>query len=172
VGPDGAPDPVRGEPDAALLGLAFYRVGAALRPATYRTVKDEPAYFKQILGKGWSTDEGDYVWSDGPVAELNLPADPARGRWLRLDLGGFIPVDDVVVRVRAGANGKPAGATVYSVTERRHRLPVDLGLDSGAAQHIVLTLEGIATPARYFPSSADTRRLGVAIYGIKKDSND
>lgn len=172
VGPDGAPDPVRGEPDAALLGLAFYRVGAAVRPATYRTVKDEPAYFKHILGKGWSNDEGDYVWSDGPVAELNLPADPARGRWLRLDLGGFLPVDDAIVRVRAGANGKPAGATVYSVTERRHRFPVDLGLDPGAAQHIVLTLEGIATPARYFPSSADTRRLGVSIYGIKKDSND
>lgn len=168
VRPTGAPDPVLGEPDVEALGLSLYRAGAPARPAAYVTVKDEPGYFKGILGKGWSYPEPEFVWTEGPLAELHLPADPARGRWLALDFGSFVPAGDVILRVQAYANGKPAGTSLYYTSEIRHRFPVDLGADPGAAQHIRIRIEGAVSPQQYH-ISPDPRQLGLSLYGIRKE---
>ena len=167
----GAPDPERGEPDVDALGLSFYKPGATPRPFAYVTVKEQPAYFKEILGKGWSVVEGDFVWTNGPVAEINLPADPQRPRMLTLDLGSFIPAYDVRLRVQATANGKPAGRWEFYASEIRRRITLDLGADPGAAQHIELNIDKPVTPAQY-KISPDTRLLGLSLYGIKKDTHD
>jgi hypothetical protein len=164
-----APDPQRGEPDAEGQGLSLYRVGAPPRPFAYMTVKDQPDWFRQVMGKGWSTIEGDFVWSEGPVAELRLPVDPQRARMLTLDLGSFVPGYEVHIDVHAVVNGKPAGTWAFYPTERRRRITLDLGGDPGAAQHIELQIDKPVRPIDY-NISQDARRLGVSLYGIRKEA--
>jgi hypothetical protein len=164
-----APNAERGEGDVEAFGLALYRKGAPPRPATYLTVKEAPDYFRQILGKGWSKLEGDFVWSDGPVAEINLPADPARGRTLTLDFGSFVPNGEVHLDVQAFANGKPAGTATWNFIEVRHRFTLDLGPEPTAPQHIELRIDKPTSPQQ-FGLSPDTRLLGLSLYGIRKDN--
>lgn len=161
-----APDPVRGEPDAEGQGLALFRMGAPPRPFSYLTVKAQPDYFRRVLGRGWSVIEGDFVWSDGPLAKLDLPADPQRGRMLTLDLGSFVPDNRTHMTVQAVVNGKPAGGWAFNLAERRRRVTVDLGAGSGAAQRIELKIDKPLRPIDH-GGAQDARRLGVALYGIR-----
>jgi len=162
-----APDPVRGEPDAEGQGLALFRTGAPPRPFAYLTVEAQPGYFREVLGEGWSVIEGDFVWSDGPRAELKLPADPQRGRMLTLDLGSFIPDNKTQIKLQAVVNGKPAGGWAFNLAERRRRIVLDLGQDPGAAQRIELKIDKPLRPIDY-GMGQDGRLLGVSLYGIKK----
>lgn len=164
-----APNVARGEPDVEMFGLALYRKDAPPRPFAYLTVKEAPDYFRRILGKGWSTVEGDFVWSNGHVAEINLPADPARGRMLTLDLGSFIPNGEIRMTVQAFANGRPAGTATFNFIEIRHRFTLDLGAGATAPQHIELRIDNPTSP-KQFDLSPDTRLLGVSLYGIRKDN--
>jgi hypothetical protein len=164
-----APNAERGEPELETFGLALFRKGAPPRPFAYVTVKDAPDYFKRILGKGWSKVEGDFVWSNGHVAEIDLPADPARGRMLTLDFGSFVPSSDVRLNVQAFANGRPAGQSVFNFVEVRHRFTLDLGPEPTAPQHIELRIDNPTSP-KAFDLSPDTRLLGLSLYGIRKDN--
>jgi hypothetical protein len=161
-------DPARGEPDIEAQGVALFRAGAPLRPLAFVTVKQQPDYFKRILGPGWSALEGGFVWTDGPVAHIDLPPDPARGKTLTLDLGAFLPRTDFRQQASAYVNGKLAGQMEWRYFVARHRFPIDLGPDPGAEKHIELR---IAHPIRPidFDQGADGRRIGLALYGIKKD---
>jgi hypothetical protein len=169
-GPD-APDTALGEADVEAIGVSLYRKGRPPHPSGFTTftIKAQPEYFRPILGKGWSALEGEYVWSDGPVSELNLPADPTRGHRFILDFGSFVPSVDVNVHVQAYVNGKPAGDSVYNTGDIRHRFTLDLGDDAAAPQHIQLKIDGAVTPAQ-FGLSGDTRQLGVSLYGIRRES--
>lgn len=174
-----APDPVRGEPAAEGQGLSLFRTGAgqgplagsragpSARPLTYLTVKEQPAWFRQVLGKGWSAIEGDFVWSDGPAAELRLPPDPQRARLLTLDLGSFVPVFGTRIVMQAVVNGRAAGSWTFYPTERRRRVTLDLGVEAGAAQHIVLNIDQPLRPIDY-GIAQDARLLGISLYGIRK----
>jgi hypothetical protein len=164
-----APNVARGEPDIETFGLALYRKGAPPRPFAYLTVKDAPDAFRQILGKGWGTIEGDFVWTDGHVAEINLPADPARGRMLTLDLGSFVPNGEIRLSVQAFANGRPAGTAHFNFIEIRHRFTLDLGPEPTAPQHIELKIDNPTAP-KQFDLSPDARLLGLSLYGIRKDN--
>ncbi|WP_323142903.1 hypothetical protein [Massilia phyllosphaerae] len=162
-----APDPVRGEPEVEGQGLSLFRAGAPPRPVTWITVGAQPAWFRQVLGEGWSAIEGDAVWSDGPLAVLRLPPDAGRGRMLTLDLGSFVPDYGARIRLQAVVNGRAAGSWVFYPTERRRRVTLDLGPAPGAAQHIVLEIDKPLRPADY-GIGPDTRRLGVSLYGIRQ----
>lgn len=161
-------DPAHGEPDIEANRVALYRVGAAPRPLAFITVKEHPEYFKQILGPGWSTVESDFVWSDGPVARIDLPADPARGRTLTLDLGSYLSGLEMRQHVQAWVDGRPAGQMVWAFDEPRRRFPIDLGPEPGAAKHIELRIAEPVSP-KQLGRGEDTRRLGLSLYGIKKE---
>jgi hypothetical protein len=163
-----APDPQRGDPVVEAQGLSLYRTGAAPQPFSYFTAREHPDYFRQIMGKGWSHLEGDFAWTDGEFAELNLPAEPGRARMLVLDMGSFVPATDVVLRVHAIVDGKPAGYAEWRYSERRHRFPIDLGTDPGAAKRIELRIDTPVTPQQYHIGE-DTRRIGLSLYAIKKE---
>jgi hypothetical protein len=166
---DEAPDPARGEPDVEGQGLALYRVGVPHPPAVYTTVKEHPDYFRQVLGQGWSALEGDFVWSDGKVANIDLPADPARSQTLTLDLGAFLPQTGMSRRVEALVDGKPAGAMIWRYGDARRRFRIDLGPNPGAAKHIELRIANPIRPKDYI-GGVDTRLIGLSLYGIKKDT--
>jgi hypothetical protein len=161
-----APDPLRGEPAAEGQGLSLFRAGAAPEPHIYITVKAQPAWFRQVLGPGWSVVEGDFVWSDGPVAELRLPPDPRRERMLTLDLGSFVPGYGARIEVQAAVDARPAGGWTFYPTERRRRVTLNLGPAPGAAHHIVLRIDRPLRPIDY-GIARDARRLGVSLYGIR-----
>jgi hypothetical protein len=162
-----APDPLRGEPDAEGQGLSLFRAGAPPRPVDYVTVKAQPAWFRQILGEGWSVVEGDFVWSDGPQAVLRLPPDAGRARMLTLDLGSFVPGYGTRIALQAFVNGRVAGNWTFYPTERRRRVTLDLGPAPGDAQHIVLKIDKPLRPIDY-GIAQDARRLGISLYGIRK----
>jgi hypothetical protein len=162
-------DPARGAPDIEVHRVALYRFGAPPRPLAYVTVKEQPDYFHHILGRGWSTLEGDYVWTDGPVAQIDLPADPARGRRLMLDLGSFTPGFELRQHAQAYVDGRPAGQLEWGFDEPRRRFSIDLGSDPGAAKHIELRIAGPVTP-KQFGLGEDTRQLGLSLYGIDRES--
>ena len=163
-----APDPARGEPDAEALHLALYRAGAARPPLDYASVKSQPAFFRQILGKGWTAVEGDFVWSEGPLAQLRLPADPQRTGKVTLYFGSFIPNTQVRMNVQAFVNGKPGGTWTFDATELRRRITLDLGPDPAVEQHIAFKIDKPLRPVD-FKLSPDARLLGISLYGIKKE---
>lgn len=162
-------DPARGAPEIEVHRVALYRVGAPRRPLVEVTVKAQPDYFRHILGKGWSTLEGDYVWTDGPTAQIDLPSDPARGRILMLDLGSFTPGLELRQHAQAYVDGQPAGELDWGFDEPRRRFAIDLGPDSAAAKHIELRIAGPVTP-KQCGLGDDTRQLGLSLYGIDKES--
>lgn len=154
------------EPDVEGQGLLLYRHGRMPKPLAYDTVLEHKDAIRKILGKGWADPETDFAWSMGPVAELELPADPHRRRQLRLILGSFLPVKSFSQHVDAFANGKPAGSWDFDNFQPRRQVTLDLGDDPGAAQHIELRIAHPASPKQY-GLSVDARLLGVSLYGIK-----
>jgi hypothetical protein len=165
------PDAARGDADIEGMGLLLYRHGRTDAPLAYTRVGDSKDVFRAILGSGWSDLEADYVWSLGPVAEIRLPADPARGRTLRLDVGSFIPEDFFRQHLDVLVNGRPAGGWDFNHFEIRRQIRVDLGPDPGAAQHIVLRIAHPAAPADYPSWPVDGRKLGVSLYGMQQGGN-
>lgn len=157
---------VDADPDFEGQGMLLYRHGRVLKPVTYTNVSQQKDYFRTILGKGWSELETEFVWSVGPVAQIDLPADPQRSSTLHLDLGAFIPEKKFTQHVDAFVNGKPAGSWDFNVFEMRRQIKLDLGADAGAAQHIELRIAQPVAPGPYM-NSPDMRLLGVSLYGIR-----
>lgn len=147
-------------------GLLLYRHGRVLKPVTYTKLSDRKDYFRTILGKGWSELEAEFVWSVGPVAQIDLPADPQRADKLHLDLGAFIPEKKFRQHVDVFVNGKPAGGWDFDVFTMRRQITLDLGADAAAAQHIELRIAHPVAPGS-FMNTVDPRLLGVSLYGIR-----
>lgn len=166
-----APDPARGDADIEGQGLLLYRHGRTDAPQKWVNVSDRKDFFRSILGKGWSDLEADYVWSLAKVAEINLPADPARGRLLRLDVGSFIPEDFFRQHLDVVVNGRPAGSWDFNHFEMRRQIRIDLGPDAGAAQRIELRIAHPASPSDYPSWPKDGRTLGVSLYGIHYETH-
>ena len=164
-------DPARGDADIEGQGLLLYRHGRTDAPLAWVKVSDRKEFFRSILGKGWSDLEADYVWSLAKVAEINLPADPARGSLLRLDVGSFIPEDFFRQHLDVVVNGRPAGSWDFNHFEMRRQIRIDLGPDAGAAQRIELRIAHPASPSDYPSWPKDGRTLGVSLYGIHYETH-
>lgn len=160
------PDEARGDPDIAAQGLLLYRHGRVDTPLAYTKVAERKDVFRAILGRGWGDIDSDYTWSIGPVAEINLPADPARAAVLHLDLGSFLPVQGFRQHLDVFVNGRPAGGWDFNRFEIRRQIQVALGPEPGAPQHIELRIAHPVAPIAYPSWPADGRPLGVSLYGI------
>ncbi|MCS0629761.1 hypothetical protein NX786_10510 [Telluria mixta] len=166
VRPTRTADMVAEEPDFQGQGLLLYRHGRVLTPVAYTNLVDHKDYFRTILGKGWADIETDFVWSTGPVAEINLPADPKRQGQVHLDLGSFMPVKTFSQHVDVLVNGQPAGGWDFNNFEMRRQIKIPLGADPTAPQHIELRIAHPVSPKQY-GWSPDDRLLGVSLYGIR-----
>lgn len=166
VRPTRTADMVAEEPDFQGQGLLLYRHGRVLTPVSYTNLVDHKDYFRSILGKGWADIETDFVWSTGPVAEINLPADPKRQDTVHLDLGSFMPVKTFSQHVDVFVNGRSAGGWDFNNFEMRRQIKIPLGADPGAPQHIELRIAHPVSPKQY-DWSPDERLLGVSLYGIR-----
>jgi hypothetical protein len=166
VRPTRTADMVAEEPDFRGQGLLLYRHGRVLTPVSYTNLVDHKDYFRTILGKGWADIETDFVWSTGPVAQINLPADPKRQGDVHLDLGSFMPVKTFSQHVDVFVNGQPAGGWDFNNFEMRRQIKVSLGADPTAPQRIELRIAHPVSPKQY-GWSPDDRLLGVSLYGIR-----
>lgn len=166
VRPTRTADMVAEEPDFQGQGLLLYRHGRVLTPVAYTNLVDHKDYFRSILGKGWADIETDFVWSTGPVAEINLPADPKRQGTVHLDLGSFMPEKTFRQHVDVVVNGQPAGGWDFDNFEMRRQIKIPLGADPTAPQHIELRIAHPVSPKQY-NWSPDDRLLGVSLYGIR-----
>lgn len=166
VRPTRTADMVAEEPDFQGQGLLLYRHGRVLTPVQYTQLVDHKDYFRSILGKGWADIETDFVWSTGPVAEINLPADPQRAHEIHLDLGSFMPEKTFRQHVDVTVNGRSAGGWDFDNFEMRRQIKIPLGPEPGAPQHIELHIAHPVSPKQY-NWSPDDRLLGVSLYGIR-----
>jgi hypothetical protein len=166
VRPTRTADMVAEEPDFQGQGLLLYRHGRVLTPVQYTQLVDHKDYFRSILGKGWAGIETDFVWSTGPVAEINLPADPQRAHEIHLDLGSFMPEKTFRQHVDVTVNGRSAGGWDFDNFEMRRQIKIPLGPEPGAPQHIELHIAHPVSPKQY-NWSPDDRLLGVSLYGIR-----
>jgi hypothetical protein len=131
------------------------------------TVADRPEVFKGfILDSGWSSVEGQFVWSEGPTPRLNLRVAAGFAGTAELDLGAFLPRPDAdqVVTVEAGANR--SGPYRFTANEQRQRVRVPISAGSDGLVTIVLHIDHPISP-QAAGLSGDSRVLGVSLYGIK-----
>lgn len=160
------PDQELGDPDIEGQALLLYRHGRVNHPGAYTMLTDHKEYFRSILGKGWGDLEGEFVWSAAPVAEINLPADPARTGSIRLDVGYYRWERKSGQQLEVLVNGKSVGQWRFNPLESRRQVKVDLGDDPTAAQHIELKIANPMSPLQ-LGISQDHRQLGVSLYGIR-----
>jgi hypothetical protein len=159
-------DETRGDPDIEGQGMLLYRHGRVDTPGAYTKLVDHRDYFRSILGKGWGDFEGSFVWTLAPVAEINLPADPARTGALRLDLGYYRWERKSTQQLEVFVNGKSVGQWGFDPIQERRQIRVDLGDHPDAAQHIELKIANPKSPLE-LGLSQDYRRLGVSLYAIR-----
>lgn len=164
----GAPHPELGDAEIEQLGLALYREGtAAPAPmAPYVTVQQQPQYFVPLLGEGWSSIGGEFIWSVAPVAHIELPADSRRGDEVTLDLGSFMPDIKFRQSVQIWLNGRPVRQLDFNAFDHRRQIRIALGAEGSAKQHIEVRIARPVSPAELGLSS-DARKLGVSLYGIR-----
>lgn len=162
----GAPKLQLGNPDIEELSLTLYRHGERLPAPPFVLLQEQPQSIKPLLGEGWANVEGEFVWSIGPVARINLPADGRRGDEVALDIGAFMPDIYFHQPLEIVVNGKPVQQLVLNAFNRRRQLRIPLGGDSGAEQHIELRIGQPVSPQER-GLSADARKLGVSLYGIR-----
>ncbi|RYD85387.1 MAG: hypothetical protein EOP84_02655 [Verrucomicrobiaceae bacterium] len=126
------------------------------------------------LGEGFSTQEGWGVWTDGPVAKVNLPTSvvPPGTKVLRFLVNGFIGEASPTQSVQVFINGASAGTWTWTwpgegaaPAERVVTLPE--GTISATAPVMQIEFR-IATPVS--PAdvglNADARKLGLALSGV------
>lgn len=162
----GAPKLALGDPDIEELSLTLYRQGERQPAPPFVLVQQQPQYFQSVLGAGWANIEGEFVWSIGPVARIALPADSRRGDEVALDIGAFMPDIYFHQPLQIAVNGKPVQQLVLNAFNRRRQLRIPLGADGAAPQQIELRIGQPVSPQER-GLSADARKLGVSLYGIR-----
>jgi hypothetical protein len=155
----------KAEPDVVGLSLALYQVGGTPATGRFLAVKEDKDLFSGMLDGAWSGIDGEFAWSIGPIAHIRLPADARRGDAITLDLGAFVPAPEVRQRLEILINGKPSGRLEFSHADQRHQVRLALG-DGAAAQDIELRIAEPRSPQE-LGLGADTRKLGVALWGIR-----
>jgi hypothetical protein len=155
----------KAEPDVVGLALTFYQVGGTPATGRFLAVKDDKDLFSGMLDGAWSGIDGEFAWSIGSVAHIHLPADTRRGDAVTLDLGAFVPAPEVRQQLQILVNGKPAGRLEFSHADQRHQVRLALG-DGAAAQDIELRIAAPKSPLE-LGLGPDTRKLGVALWGIR-----
>ena len=78
------------------LGLKFYAYSFPdLTNQKYSNLSEIPILYRNyILQSGWSTSEGDYVWSDGNESHLSFRLKPGFSGTVLLDVQGYLPLQD------------------------------------------------------------------------------
>jgi hypothetical protein len=154
------------------LGLFVYdRRAPDVSTRSSLTIAADAELFRQFLfERGWSDPGGDFAWSEGQNASLVLRLKPGATGNLVMDMGAFTPRPDSTQSIVLDAGRGPAAAQVFSQATPRKEVRVPFVAD---ADGIVRLRAHIANPIspQDVGMSADGRKLGASLYGIKIEGN-
>lgn len=134
-------------PDMAALGLV--------------TLKDKPSLFQNwVLGSGWSTAEGEFVWNIGKISRLNFYVPPNFTGFVTLDLGAFLPKPEATQIVTVESPGAAAQTRNFSATTERQSVRVPIKANADGVADIILRIDHPISPKQAGLSN-DPRILGI-----------
>ena len=127
---------------------------------------DHQFIYYSILRSGWSSPEPEFIWTDGPQAQLEICVQPGV-KTLNLDLGAFLPKANSSQTVSVLISEKRVDDVTVDANSGRGRRSIALP-HSSSDQTLPITLV-IAHPSSPQEAglSGDDRMLGVALYGIE-----
>lgn len=155
-------------PLASFAGMSVYSAQVVdSLPVRYLSVADNRALFAEsLLGRGWSTVENEFAWSEGSAANISVPVPKGFSGKLELDLGAFLPKADSIQKATFQIEGGDSTNAVFSAQQSRQRVSVSLKNWQGTSVQLAIAIESPKSPLSV-GMSADSRALGVSIYGIE-----
>lgn len=130
------------------------------------SVRGNPKVFSRyILGRGWSTPDAEFVWSEGKESTLSIQAPKHLPLTIVLDASAFIPDRKYTQQIQVSVNDQPPQS--FSFTSENNRKPLEVfyaGGDTTALNIKILNQNPIAP--REAGGSSDFRKLGIALFGI------
>jgi len=161
--PPGSPAPVAEGMELSFIPLPTPR----LIGAGWVTVAAHRAMFADYLREeGWSTVEGEFVWAERRKgATLELPLKPGFSGTITLDVAAFLPRADATQRAVALLDGQPVASIAFSASDNRKQVAIPVARTANAGVRLTLRVDKVYSPRD--TGSADTRKLGVSLYGIK-----
>jgi hypothetical protein len=157
----------------SLSGLSFIKLEPyVLNAGEYITVSEsKQAFWGYILGDGWSQPEAQFVWSIGRRSEIDIGVEHLRTSHVRLDLGAFIPWPDFKQEIDVLVDGKSVGRASFGAADKRKVISFQVPPTNTERSVIEILLSNPISPLEAGVSS-DGRKLGIALYGIRKDLID
>jgi len=132
----------------------------------YRVGQNTSVFSSSVLAGGWSEVEGDFVWSVGPEAQLDIQV-PAGSKKISIDLASFVP-GNKTQQVKISVDGIFESSVVFNALENRQSITIDLGVSHSENRLITFGISEPLSPKKLGLSN-DTRELGVALYGFRID---
>jgi hypothetical protein len=148
------------------MGLAFYRFSTLTNKGYIPVTDKQDLLMHNILGKGWSGVENNFVWTDSDQALLYLPLDREFSGMVELDLAAYLPKPGMSQQIDIAVNGKIVADAKFDQANNRRRVIFHI---KDPSQPVVKVEISVAHP--YSPKaqgvSNDPRFLGVALHGMK-----
>lgn len=147
-------------------GLSFRRFGPP-DLASYGSlrIREQAEIFRAfVLGEGWSSLEGDHVWTDDGEATLSFKLPDGYSGTVLLDLAAYLPREDDVQHVDILSSGHVLARADFNRSQARKTVEVPIA-GSRTSGTLLIRVSRPQSPSSAGVSS-DTRRLGVALYSI------
>jgi hypothetical protein len=157
----------------SLAGLSFFNVEPyVLRNGEYIAINESKgAFWDYVLGDGWSRRDGQFVWSSGSRAEIDIAADHLHTSQVYLDLEAFIPWPDFKQEIDVVVDGKSVGRASFDAADNRKIVSFEVPA-THAENNVIEILPSNPISPLESGVSGDWRKLGIALYGIGKDVAD
>lgn len=153
-------------PDLKFSDFALFKEPINLSVGNALTVRHDAVLLTAVLGGGWSTLEGDFVWMDEPQAHLTLGVGKGFTGDVALDLSAFVPRPDSVQHISITVDGQAPVNALFDGKTNRQTVVVPLKDTTTDAIVISIVDHDLISP-KAIGLSQDSRTLGVSLYGIK-----
>ncbi|MFT4060075.1 MAG: hypothetical protein QM652_11080 [Legionella sp.] len=155
--------PSNATPDLTLDGLGFLTINVfTLQDHNYYSVNE----VLPLLEEGWSAIADNYAWSVGTIAKIAIKLPLNFSGHLMLDLGSYLPKVSTHQDVQFYIDGKFVKAVQFSVNNKRTIIKLPITTHAHHRIELQLNIKSPIAPSAV-SSSADTRPLGVALYGLE-----
>ena len=149
------------------LGLLFYSYDRPLLPvpSNFTIARDTFLFRYSLLGKGWSSFDGEFVWSDGKEAELLLRVPAKKAKLIHLDLVAYLPRGDSVQHVEVQSKGATLANFDFGPTANKGIRSFAIPERTDELIDLKLLISNPVSPLEE-KLSVDSRKLGVGLFGI------
>ena len=122
-------------------------------------------YDDYFLGSGWSSPEGDYVWSYGSESHLNFRKKPGLAGDIVLDCGAFLVPGHQEVTGHVFINGREEGAFRFVPEQGRQMLSYRLPVEAETID-MKIVVDNPTSPLAVGAGN-DPRILGISLFAMR-----